>query len=87
MFGIATLPAIIQFIGFLFLPESPRWLIRHGHHHKALEVLNRIHGPQVAEKEHESIKSNEKEQKRIEREQKGINIRATKWLPMNFICI
>ena len=64
-------PAVIQFIGFLFLPESPRWLVRHGHNEKALEVLYKIHGSEQADIEYESIKSAEKEQKRLEHEQKG----------------
>lgn len=31
MFGIATMPAMIQLFGMVFMPESPRWLAKYRH--------------------------------------------------------
>lgn len=42
MLGSAALFAIVLYIGMLKLPESPRYLIKHGMAHKAREVLGSL---------------------------------------------
>src|SRR5262249_20042851 len=42
MLGLAVVPAFVFGIGMFFLPETPRWLIRGGHHEIAHRVLVRI---------------------------------------------
>jgi hypothetical protein len=38
------IPAILLFIGMMFLPESPRWLARKGRWDEAMAVLTLVHG-------------------------------------------
>src|SRR5216117_623521 len=42
MLGLAVAPALVFGIGMFFLPETPRWLVRGGHHEVAHRVLVRI---------------------------------------------
>ena len=42
MLGLAGIPSFLQFVGFLFMPESPRWLVSKGKIEKARQVLTKI---------------------------------------------
>jgi SP family galactose:H+ symporter-like MFS transporter len=42
MLGIIAVPAVLMFLGMLFLPESPRWLVLKNRAPKAREVLRRL---------------------------------------------
>lgn len=55
MLGVAALPAIGFFVGLLFIPESPRWLISHGQQEKGRRVLARIYGALQADVEVKAV--------------------------------
>jgi SP family xylose:H+ symportor-like MFS transporter len=42
MFGAGVVPSALFFLGVIFLPESPRWLIKAGRKDKALLTLKKI---------------------------------------------
>ncbi|KAF4036857.1 Sugar (and other) transporter [Phytophthora infestans] len=44
MLGLAAIPALVQFFGFLLLPESPRYLISKGKMEEAWTALKQIRG-------------------------------------------
>jgi len=56
MFAVGLVPAFSLLVGMFFLPESPRWLLKHGYDDKAREVLTRIRGTAQVDRELSGIK-------------------------------
>jgi len=57
MLGLAAVPGLILGLGMLYLPESPRWLAKHGQTEKALKILGRIRGTSNVAAEFQEIQS------------------------------
>ncbi|WP_432565371.1 sugar porter family MFS transporter [Kineococcus sp. SYSU DK003] len=55
MFSVCALPAIALFFGMLRMPESPRWLVEHGHHSRALDVLKTVRSHKRAQAEIDEV--------------------------------
>src|SRR5712664_2843198 len=49
MFGLTAAPALLFFLGMLFVPESPRWLAKNGKPDRARGILTKIGGERYAE--------------------------------------
>ncbi|MCD2257346.1 sugar porter family MFS transporter [Lactobacillus sp. CC-MHH1034] len=55
MIVLASIPAILLWLGMFLVPESPRWLVAHGKLNAALGVLNKIRLADEAKPELERI--------------------------------
>ena len=72
MLGLAAVPAFIQFLGFLCMPESPRWLVLHNNTNKARVSLQMIRASSAnVEEELKAITESCREEAQ-EREKSGI---------------
>ncbi|WP_410595014.1 sugar porter family MFS transporter [Amycolatopsis sp. lyj-23] len=70
MFAGAIVPAVVLLIGLVFLPETPRWLVKNGREDEARRVLASAHGSTVDLDEeiatiHEVIRLDTEEKPRI----------------------
>lgn len=67
MIAIASIPAVILWLGMLAVPETPRWLAANGKIFKALEVLKKIRDETEAKVEIKTIAKNIESEKHLER--------------------
>ena len=51
MFATGLIPSVVFFVGLIFIPESPRWLVKAGFREKARVILDRIGGSEFADTE------------------------------------
>ena len=65
MLGLGGVPSVVMFVGLIFMPESPRWLVFHNKDDKAREVLAKTRRPEEIEKELRDIKE---ERERLKKE-------------------
>jgi len=62
MFWSELIPATLFFVLLFMVPQSPRWLMIKGREDEALNVLTRIHGQEMADREFKEIKDSIQEE-------------------------
>ena len=67
MLGLAGLPSLVMFIGFFFMPESPRWLVFKGKLERARRELAKVRQHHESDKELTAIMKDHEDHKRIQR--------------------
>ncbi|MFZ0476035.1 MAG: sugar porter family MFS transporter [Halobacillus sp.] len=74
MLGLASVPALILMIGVLFMPESPRWLIKHNREKEARKIM-------ALTRQQSEIDDEIKQMKKIEEvEESTWDVLKSKWV-------
>jgi MFS transporter, SP family, sugar:H+ symporter len=60
MLGLAAVPSVVLFVGMLFMPETPRYLVHAGEEETAREVLDDLPGDERPERQIEEIREVER---------------------------
>lgn len=60
MFGLGAIPSIVFFLGVIWLPESPRWLVLKGKIDEARRILDKIGGTDYSDASIRSIEHSQK---------------------------
>ncbi len=77
MFYVGVVPALILFVGMIFLPETPRWLMSKSRETESRQILVRIEGSESAEK---SLLLMKEEIRKSESEKSGWRELLKPWL-------
>ncbi|MYL37429.1 sugar porter family MFS transporter [Halobacillus litoralis] len=74
MLGLAAVPAVVLAVGVMFMPESPKWLLKQNREKEARKVMGLTRDEQEIEKEMEQMK-------KIEAEKEGTwDVLKAKWV-------
>ncbi|AXI07761.1 MFS transporter [Oceanobacillus zhaokaii] len=80
MLAVSTIPGVLMLGGIIFMPESPRWLLRQNQEIKAREVLGLLRKPNEIDNEVKAVKQIDRENN-----ESVITILKSKWMRSTLI--
>lgn len=85
MLGVSGVPAVLQFVFMLFMPESPRWLFMKSDKNKAIAVLAKIYDLARLEDEIDHLTAAEEEERRKKNTVRYLDVFRKKEIRLAFL--